>query len=155
EQNASHRDAHLPAAGEFADVAVDPIIIEAKTEQNLTRLAFERIAAEMVVFFLHFSEPLENLVHFVEAFGVGHRLLKRFEFMMQVADASASGNGFVEHRSSGHFFNVLAEVAYGEPLRYRNFSLIGRFFADNHSEKRGLTGAVGSDQTHLFARIQL
>ena len=39
EQHARHRDAHLPAARERADVAVDPLVVEAEAVQHLARLA--------------------------------------------------------------------------------------------------------------------
>ena len=38
EQHARHRDAHLPAAGERADVAVDPLVVEAEAVQHFARL---------------------------------------------------------------------------------------------------------------------
>ncbi len=36
-----------------------------------------------------------------------------------------------------------------------DFAFVGRFFPDHHAEERGLTRAIGSDQTHLLAGIQL
>ena len=44
---------------------------------------------------------------------VGHRVLQRLELVMQVADAPAAGDRFVEDRAAGHFLDVLAEVADG------------------------------------------
>ena len=41
EQHARHRDAHLPPAGECADVAVDPVVLEPEAVQHLARLRFE------------------------------------------------------------------------------------------------------------------
>ena len=60
EQHARHRDAHLPAARQRADVAVDPLVVEAEPVQHLARLAFERVAAEMLVLLLHLAEARED-----------------------------------------------------------------------------------------------
>ena len=38
EQHARHRHAHLPAARERADVAVDPLVVEAEAVKDLARL---------------------------------------------------------------------------------------------------------------------
>ena len=65
EQHARHRDAHLPAARQLADVAVDPLVLEAEAVQNLARAALERVAAEMLVLLLHFAEAREDRVHLV------------------------------------------------------------------------------------------
>ena len=67
EEHAGHRDAHLPAAGERADVAVDPLVVESEPVEHLARLALERVAAEVLVLFLDFAEAGENPVHVVGA----------------------------------------------------------------------------------------
>ena len=75
EQHPRHRDAHLPAAGQRADVAVDPLVVEAEPVQHLARLALERVAAEMLVLLLDFAEAREDPVHVVGPVGIGHRVL--------------------------------------------------------------------------------
>ena len=75
--------------------------------------------------------------------------------MVQVADAAAAGDGFVEHGAAVHLFHVLAEVADGELLGDGDFAFVGRFLADDHAEEGGLAGAVGADQADLFARVEL
>ena len=67
EQHARHRHAHLPAARQRADVAVDPLVVEAEAVQHLARLALERVAAEVLVFLLHLAEAREDRVHVVGA----------------------------------------------------------------------------------------
>ena len=155
EQHARHRDAHLPAARQRADVAVDPLVVEAEAVQHFARLAFERVAAEVVVFLLHLAEAREDLVHVVAAIRIRHRVLQLFELVMQIADASAAGDRLVEHRAAGHFFDVLAEVADGQLLRHRHFAFVGRFLAGDHAEDGGLAGAVRTDQTGLLSGIEL
>ena len=155
EQHARHGDAHFPAARQRADVAVDPLIVEAEPVQHFAGLALERVAAEMVVLLLHFAEAREDLVHVVGARRVGHRVLQFFELVMQIADAAAAGNGLVQHRAARHFLDVLAEVADGQLLRDGDLAVVDAFFAGDHAEDGGLAGAVGSDQADLFARIEL
>ena len=65
EQHARQRDAHLPAAGERAHVAIDLVVLEAEAVQHFARLRFERVAAQMLVLLLHFAEALEDAVHVV------------------------------------------------------------------------------------------
>ena len=155
EQHARHRDAHLPAARQRADVAVDPLVVEAEAVQHLARLALERVAAEMVVLFLHLAEAREDLVHVVGLRGIRHRVLQLFELVMQVADAAAARDRFVEHRAARHLFDVLAEVADRQLLRHGDVALVRPLFARDHPEDRGLAGAVRPDQADLLTRIEL
>ncbi len=75
--------------------------------------------------------------------------------MVQIAYASAAGNGFIQHRAAGHLFHVLAEIADREPPGNGDFALVWSFLAHNHAEKRGLTRAIRPHQTDFFARIEL
>ena len=74
---------------------------------------------------------------------------------MQIARAPTAGDGFVEHRAALHLLNVLAKIANSEFFGNRNVSLIGRFFAHDHSEERGLARAIRAHQSDLLAGIQL
>ena len=155
EQHARQRDAHLPAAGERADVAIDLVVLEAQAVQHLARLRLQRVAAEMLVLLLHFAEAREDAVHVVGLRGIFHGVLQVFEFVVQIAHAAAAGDGFVEHRAALHLLHVLAEVADGELLGNRDVAFVGGFLADDHAEERRLAGAVGSDQADLLAGVQL
>ena len=143
EQHARQRHAHLPAAGERPDVAIDLVVLEAEAMQHLARLRLERVAAEMFVLLLHVAETLERAVHIIRVRGISHGVLQGFEFVVQIADAAAAGDGLVEDRPALHLLHVLAEVADGELLRNRDVAFVGFFFADDHAEERGLAGAVG------------
>ena len=100
EQHARHRDAHLPAARERADVAVDPLVVEAEAVQDLARLALERVAAEVLVLLLHLAEAREDRDPCRRrAPGSAIACLQRLELVVQVADAAAAGNRLVEHAS--------------------------------------------------------
>ena len=124
EQHARHGDAHLPAAGERTHVAVDPLVVEPEAMEDFARLTLERIAAEMLVLLLDFAKARQDAIHVVGARGIGHRLVQRFELVVQRAHAPAAGDGFVEHASARHLLDVLAEVADRQPLRHRHVPLV-------------------------------
>ena len=48
QKNARQRHAHLPAAGELADVAVHHLLAEAEAGQRLARAAVQRVAVELL-----------------------------------------------------------------------------------------------------------
>jgi hypothetical protein len=155
EQHTRHRDPHLPAARQFPHVAVDALVVEAKTMQHLACLALERVAAAVFVLLLHLAKARENRVHLACAGGIAHRVLQRLELVVQIAYASAAGNRLVENRTARHLLDVLAEVSDRQLLRYGDFPVVRRFLADDHSEQGRLAGAVRADQADLLAGIEL
>ncbi len=155
EQHTRHRHAHLPAAGQRAHVALDPLVVEAEPVQHFARLRLEAVAAKVVVFLLHFAEAREDAIHLAGLRRVGHGMLQRLELMVQVAEAAAAGNGLVEHGAARHLLDVLAEVADRQLLRHRYVALVGRLFPDDHAKQRRLAGAVRPDEADLFSRIEL
>ncbi len=82
-------------------------------------------------------------------------MLQGFEFVVQIADAPAAGDGLIEDRAALHLLHVLAEIADGQLLRNRDVAFVGDFLADDHAEEGGLAGAVGADQADLLAGVQL
>ena len=62
EQDPRQRNAHFPAAGERADIAIDLVVLKAEAVEHFAGLSFERIAAEVLVFFLHFAELRKDAV---------------------------------------------------------------------------------------------
>src|SRR5713101_9415472 len=74
---------------------------------------------------------------------------------MQIAEASAAGDRFIEDGAARHFLDILAEVADGNLPRHGDGAFISRFLADDHAEERRLAGAVRPDQADLLARIEL
>ena len=155
EQDAGHRDAHLPAARERADVAVDAIVIEPQAVQHFAGLRLEGVAAEVLVLLLHLAEPREDAVHVARLRRVGHGVLQGLEFVVKRAHAPAAGNRLVEHRAPRHVFDVLAEVADGDLLRDADLALVGLLVAGDHPEQRRLARPVRADQAHLLAGIEL
>ena len=123
--------------------------------QHFASLRFQPVAVQMLVFFLHLTEAFENLVHLVHLRRVFHLLLQMFQLMVQIADAPAARNGFIEHAAALHLLHILAEIPDRQLLGHGDVTIIGRFLAHDHAEQRGLAGPVGTHQTGLFAGIQL
>ncbi len=142
EQHARHRDAHLPAARQRADIAVDLCVLETEAREHVAGLRLEGVATKVVVLLLYFAEALQDPIHVIGLVGVAHGVLQRLELVMQRADTSAAGDGLVEHRAAAHLLDVLAEVPDGEPPGHGDVALVGRFLAHDHPEQRGLARAV-------------
>src|ERR1035437_10167002 len=155
EEDAGEGDAHLPAAGERADVAIDLVVLEAEPVQHLARLRLKLVAAEMFVGLLHLAEARDDAVHAAGPIGIFHGAMEALQLVVQIADPAAAGDGLIEHGTARHLFHVLAEIADGELLGNRDIPLVGDFLADHHAEEGSLAGAVGSDQSDLFTGVQL
>ena len=155
EQDARHRHPHLPSARQRPHVAVDPRIVEPEAVQDLTRLALERIAAEVLVLLLDVAEPVEDGVELAGTRRIRHRRVQRLELVMKIADAPAAGDRLVEDAAAGHLLHVLAEVADRQPSRDGDVAFVGLLFADDHPEQRRLAGAVRADEADFLARIEL
>src|SRR5512145_1897432 len=74
---------------------------------------------------------------------------------MQIADATAAGDRLVEHRATGHLFDVLPKVADGQLLRHRHLPIVWPFFADDHAKEGGFPRTVRPHEAHAFAWVQL
>ena len=155
EEDAGHGDAHLPAPGQGAHVAVDALVVEPQAVEDLARLRLQRVPAKVVVLLLHLAEARQDGVHLVPAVGIPHRVLQALELVVQVAHAAAARDGLVEHRAPGHLLDVLPEVPDGELPGNGDLPLVGGLLADDEPEQRGLPRAVGADQADLLAGVQL
>ncbi len=65
----------------------------------------------MLVLLLNVSEAIKDTLHVIGLVGVGHFPLQGFEFVVQIADASAACDRFIQDRTALHFLDVLAKVA--------------------------------------------
>ena len=74
---------------------------------------------------------------------------------LQIADASAPCDRFIEDRTALHFLDVLAKIADRQLLGDRDCALVGSFLADHHTKERCLARPIGTDQSDFFAEIQL
>ncbi len=155
QQHPRQRHAHLPAAGQRAHVAIDLVVFKAQPMQHFARLRLQRVAAQMLVLFLHLAEALQNAIHLVRALGIFHGALQRFQLMMQIARAAAARDRLIQHRPALHLLHVLPEIADVQPLGNRDLAFVGLLFADDHAEERRLARAVGANQADLLAGVQL
>ena len=72
------------------DVAIDPLVVEAKTMQDFAGIGFKSVSTEVVVFLLDLSKAWENPIHVFRSCRVRQRMLQLFELVVQIADASAA-----------------------------------------------------------------
>ena len=154
QQNARQRHAHLPAAGERADVAVHHLLAEAEARQRLARAAVERIAVEFLEAVLHLAIARDDVVHLVGLVRIGHGGLE----LLQLGRHDADRPGAVHHLGHGaaarHLADVLAEIADGDAAIERHLALVGQFLARDHPEQRGLAGPVRADEADLLALLE-
>src|SRR3954471_7443311 len=109
----------------------------------------------MLILLLNVTEAIKNAVHLISLVRVGHFPLQGFQFVVEIADASAPCDRFIQDRTALHFLDVLAKVADRQLLGDRDRALVGSFLAHHHSEEGCLARAIGTDQSDFFARIQL
>ena len=115
EQDARERDAHLPAAGELADVALDHLVAKAEPRQDLARPRLEGVSAELVEAGLRVAEALDELVEIARLLGIGHRVLERVELVRRLGDLAGAGHRLFDDGAPAHLADVLAEVADRHP----------------------------------------
>src|ERR1700691_3956661 len=81
----------------------------------------------MLVLLLNVTEAIRNAVYVISLVGVGHFPMQGFELVVQIADASAPANRFIQDRTALHFLDVLAKVADRQLLGDRDRALGGLF----------------------------
>ena len=154
QQDAGQRHAHLPAAGELADVAVHAFLAEAETGQHLPRARLQRIAVELAEARLHLAIALHQRVHIIALRRIGHRRLEPGH----LGGERTHRPDAVHHRRhralARHLADVLAEVADRHAGIDRHLAVVGLLLAGDHAEQRRLAGAVGPDQPRLLAFLE-
>ena len=152
QQNAGQRDAHLPAAGQCADVAVHHLLAEAQTRQHFTRPPLQRITIQLLEASLNFAVAFDDGFHLIRAIRISHR---GFEFL-QFDRNRADGTGPVHHlggrAAARHLADVLAEVADGHAPIDSDLAFVRKFLTRDHPKERGLAGPIGPNEAHLFPR---
>ena len=126
QQDARQRDAHLPPAGERADVAVLHRRREAEAGEDLARARLERVAAQLLEAGLHVAEALDERVHLVRALGVGQRVLQLVQLGGDLGDGAGAGHRLGDGGAAGHLAHVLAEVADGDAAIDGDLPAVGR-----------------------------
>ncbi len=154
EEDAGERDAHLPAAGERADVAVHHLLGKAETGEHLARPALERVAVELLETRLHLAVARDDVVHLVRAVRIGHRGLELLELGRDGAHRAGAVHDLGRGTAARHLADVLAEIADGDAAIDRHLALVGVILAGDHPEQRGLAGAVRTDEADFLAPLE-
>ncbi|MDT4876366.1 hypothetical protein FQZ97_1118010 [compost metagenome] len=103
---------------------------------------------------LHIAIAGDDLVHFVGAVGVAHGGFQFAHFGDERADRAGPIHHFGNDATTGHFADILAEIADGDAAIDRDLALIGLFLAGDHPEQRRLAGAVRTHKANLLALLQ-
>jgi hypothetical protein len=151
EQNAPQRHAHLPAAGQRADVSVHHLLAEAEAREHFAPARLQRIAVQLLEARLHLAVALEDLVHFVRALRIDHGRLELFQLGRDAADRPRPVHHLGHRALARHLADVLAEIADGDAAIDRHLPLVRLVLTLDHAEQRGLAGAVRPDQPGLLA----
>ena len=102
EQDARECDAHLPTARQLAHVVVDRLRPKAQAGQDLTGARLERVAAQLVEARLRHAEALDQLVEFVDARRVGHRMLERVQLVAGFRHRAGARHRLFDHTAALH-----------------------------------------------------
>ena len=154
QQNARQRHAHLPAAGQRADIAVHHFLAEAQARQHFARPPLQRIAVELLEAVLHLAVARDDVVHVVGARRIGHRGFELLHLGGDRADRTGAVHHLGHRAAARHLADVLAEIADGDAAIDRDLALVGLFLAGDHPEQRRLAGAVGADKADLLALLK-
>ena len=85
QQDARQRHAHLPAAGELADIAVHHLLAETQARQHLAGARLQGIAVQLFEARLHLAIARDDRVHLIGALRVGHRVLQLLQLVRDTA----------------------------------------------------------------------
>ena len=77
--------------------------------QNFPGARFQLVSPEVLILFLHFTEPRQNSIEVLGFVGMGHELLELDQFMMKIPEAAAAGDGFIKNRPAAHLVDFLTE----------------------------------------------
>ena len=154
QEDARQRHAHLPAAGEIADIAVHHLLAEAEAGQRLARPALQRIAVELLEARLHLAIARDDVLHLGFLLGIGHGGFEQLQFGRDLADGTRAVHHFGDRAAAAHFADILAEIADGDAAIGRDLPFVGLVLARDHAEQGALAGAVGADQADLLALLE-
>ncbi len=154
QEDPGQRDAHLPAAGELADVAIHHFGAEAEAGQHLAGAAVEGVAVELLEARLHVAVARDQRLHLVGARGIRQRGLQRRELGRHGAHRPGAIHRLGDGAAAGHVADILAEIANGGAAIDGDLPLLGRLLAGDEAEERGLAGTVRPDEADLLTTLQ-
>src|SRR5262249_46169815 len=121
-----------------------------QARQDLARARLERVAAELLEARLRLAELLDQRLHFVEALGVGERVLELLQSFARFGDGARAGERRGEHAPALHLADVLREVADGRAAIDRDLPRVRVLLAHDHAEDGRLARAVRADEAVLL-----
>ncbi len=150
EQQAGEHAAHLPAAGELADVAVLVSGLEPEAGKDRERFVLAEESFEVI----------DPLVQVGDLFGeLHHRLAfelarpRDFELLLDLGEPAVelgpsrhARQDHVDQRSTGRDRDVLRQVADADAVRARHLAVVDLLYAGDDLEHRRLARAVRADQ---------
>ena len=151
EQDAGERDAHFPAAGQGADIAIHHLLAETEPVEHLARTSLQRITAKLLEPALHFPVALDDRLDFVEPVRVGHGGFEFAQFGRDGAHRASPVHDLGHRAAAGHFAHILAEIADGDAPIDADLALVGLFLAGDHPEQGRLASAIGAHKANLLA----
>ena len=154
QENARQRDAHLPAAGQRADIAVHHLQTEAQAGEDFAGPRLQGIAVEFLEPRLHLAVAGDDVVHVASARRIRHGGLEFLQLDRHRAHGACAIHHLGHRAAAGHLADILAEIADGDAAIDGDLALVGLLFARDHPEKRGFAGAVGADQAGLLPLLQ-
>ena len=153
QQNAGQGHAHLPAAGEQADIAVHPLLAEAEAGQHLAGAGFQGVAVKLLEALLRLAVAFDDGVHLVGLVGIDHRRLKLGHLGGQGADRADAVHHRGDRALARHLADILAEVADGHAGIDGDDAVVRLLLIGDHAEQRGLAGPVRADQPDLLTLL--
>ncbi len=108
----------------------------------------------MFVLLLNVTEAIKDAIHLISLVGVGHFPLQGFELVVQIADASAACDRFIQNRTALHFLDVLAKIADRQLLGDRDCAPRREFPRRPPSARALSCPPHWDDQSDFFPGIQ-
>ena len=141
-------DAHLPAAGKLAAVAVEVGRGEAEAAEDHLRAALEVVAAVGIPRLAGGGiRGHQGVVLRMIRSGVREIRLQPGAFIRDAVNVLEGGHRFGQDAAAADAERLLGQVADHRSLRNVDAAAVGFDLAGHHAQKGGFPGAVGADQS--------
>ena len=161
EERAQHR-AHLPAAGELREIALEVGVLEAEAGQDAQRLVLAEVGVEVRHALVELTDATGRIDHallgIVARLGRGalrdQLLERRFGLRELRLDRGATGDAVAHEGPQGAApveVDVLREVADARALAGADHAAVGLRVTGEETQERGLARAVRTDEPDAIA----
>ncbi len=150
------RNAHLPAARELRTRAVEVVRVKAKTREDLLRVAFQLVAAQVFKAVLNVAVLFKQCINVAAGFGdLSNLELKLLSAFPHLGDLVRRGDDLFEDGGIACEVGFLLQVTYLGALGKLDGSAIGRVDAHDDFEHRGLARTVGANESVALSGVDL